>query len=52
MSEYTVKNGLAQFWDRDFNRLELAKWVYNNPEEAKQLIDMLEQQQEDNSEEE
>ena len=32
MSYYTEKNGLAQWWDRDHDRLELARWVYHHPE--------------------
>lgn len=55
MSEYIHKNGLAQFWDRDHRRLELAKWVYNHPDEAEELIALIEERfgvQEEEDEEE
>ena len=29
---YINRNGRAQQWDRDYNRLELARWVYHHPE--------------------
>lgn len=44
MSEHYIhKNGLAQYWDRDHRRLELAKWVYNNPDLAEELIALIEE---------
>lgn len=47
MNNYIQKNGLAQFWDRDFRRMELAKWVYNHPDEAEELIAILEERMEE-----
>lgn len=32
MAFYINRNGRAQQWDRDHNRLELARWVYHHPE--------------------
>lgn len=55
MSEYyMLKNGLAQYWDRDHQRLELSKWAYHNPELLIKILDFYEKhhQEEDNEEEE
>jgi len=55
VSEYKQINGLANYWDRDYRRLELAKWVYNHPDEAEELIALIEERygiQEDEEDEE
>lgn len=41
LSYYTEKNGLAQFWNRDFTRLEWARWVYHHPEQTEKLVEIL-----------
>lgn len=38
---YIEKNGLAQYWDRDHSRLELARWVYHHPENLQAFINKL-----------
>lgn len=49
MSYYTEKNGRAQFWNRDMTRLEWAKWVYHHPEQTEQLLELILQAAEYNS---
>lgn len=41
MEYYTEKNGLAQYWNRDHFRMEVAKWVYHHPETVEKLIEYL-----------
>lgn len=41
MSYYTEKNGLANFWNHDHTRLELAKWVYHHPEDFEELLQYI-----------
>lgn len=43
MSYYTEKNGLAQWWDRDHDRLELARWVYHHPENLQAFVNKLQE---------
>lgn len=38
---YIERNGRAQQWDRDHNRLELARWVFHHPEILYGLIEAL-----------
>lgn len=38
-SYYTEHNGLAYAWDRDYTRIELAKWAYHNPEDIKYILE-------------
>lgn len=46
-SYYTQRNGLANFWGHDYNRMELAKWVYHNPEDIKNILESIINQQEE-----
>lgn len=41
MSYYTERNGLANWWDRDHDRLELARWVFHHPETLQAFADKL-----------
>jgi hypothetical protein len=41
MAFYINRNGRAQQWDRDHNRLELARWVFHHPEILYGLIKAL-----------
>ena len=41
---YTVKNGLAQYWDRDEARLSLSRWVYHHPEMMQLIINSFKEQ--------
>lgn len=38
---YIERNGRAQQWDRDHDRLELARWVYHHPENLAAFVDKL-----------
>jgi len=44
MSYYTERNGLAHWWDRDHNRLELARWVFHHPEYLQEFVEKLKEQ--------
>lgn len=41
MSYYSERNGLARMWDRDYRRLEYAKWVYHHPDIFQAFVDKL-----------
>lgn len=41
MAFYINRNGRAQQWDRDHNRLELARWVFHHPEMLYDLVKTL-----------
>ena len=41
MSYYTERNGLANLWNHDHTRLELAKWVYHHPEDFETLLELI-----------
>ena len=41
MAFYTDRNGRAQQWDRDHNRLELSRWVYHHPENLWAFVNKL-----------
>lgn len=38
---YKERNGLANWWDRDHNRLLLSRWVYHHPERLQAFVEKL-----------